>query len=170
MAALTVKVMKRMVKASRDNDKARKRKYAAEDYITTPTIEQLIIAQEDKCLYCTGPFDHEAPNRHWPDAPTLERLDESLAHTVDNCVLVCRYCNSSRQGKTVDEMKEYAMCMKLGWIKYCPTCKVFYEDTDDAFCRETSRPDGLKAMCRLCVKTYRHASRTAKKLKKLELD
>jgi hypothetical protein len=156
--------------ASHKADKAHKRKYAAEDYITVSAIERLLVEQDDKCLYCTGPFDHEAPDRTWPDAPTLERLDESLAHTVDNCVLACYYCNASRKGKTVDEMKEYAMCMKLGWIKHCPACKTFYEDTDNEFAKNKSRRDGLNAQCRQCHNDRSKASRAARKLKKRALE
>ena len=150
MAALTVEKMRNMVKNSRRADKRSMRTYEAGTFITIPAIERLILDQEDKCLYCSGPFDHNAPDHTWPDAPSLERLDESLAHTIDNCVLVCRYCNASRQRKTVEEMKKYAACLKLGWVKYCPTCMTYYEDSEDAFGKDRSRPDGLQSFCRHC--------------------
>jgi len=159
-----------MVESSLSHDKKYKREYEAGTFITIPAIERLIIEQEDKCLYCTGPFDHKAPNRHWPDAPTLERLDESLAHTIDNCVLACHYCNVSRKGKTVEEMKEYAMCMKLGWIQYCPTCKTYYEDLDNAFAKNRSKLDGLQGACRSCHNHAKARHRASRKLKKLALE
>jgi len=170
MAALTRKQMKIMVRATRTHDERYMRTYEAGTFITVPAIERLIIEQDDKCFYCTGPFDHEAPDRTWPDAPTLERLDESLAHTIDNCVLACRYCNGSRHGKTVAEMKEYGMCMKLGWIKYCPTCKTFFEDPEVMFCASRTTLDGLNSACRSCISSRKKTYRAARKLKKLALE
>ena len=163
MATLTQQQMSAMIASATSADKVADRKYEAKDYITIPAIEQLVIKQDDKCLYCTGPFDHEAPNRQWPDAPTLERLDEALAHTSDNCILACYYCNCARSGKTVSEMKEYAMCMKLGWIKYCNGCKVFFEDTDNAFGKNRHTHDGLLDICRFCANSRNKAHQTRNK-------
>ena len=150
--ALTRDQVQWMVFNSRSHDKKYEREYTAADFITAEAVESLIVAQTDQCVYCHHPFDHETPSRKHPDAPTLERLNEDLAHVTVNCVLACAYCNNARQGKTVEEMKTYAFHMKMGWVKYCPDCKTYFEDPEEVFHKDRTKHDGLCSNCRSCTK------------------
>ena len=163
------KRMKRLVQNARDKDKANKRNYVAGTFITIPAIERLLIEQEDKCLFCTGPFDHDASDTVWPDTPTLDRLDWACAFTVDNVIMVCHHCHTTRGKRTVAEMKEYGMCLKLGWIKQCCECRIFYGDEADAFNKSTSARDGLQPRCKSCT-AARHSARRSSKKQQAQLD
>ena len=170
MAALTVEVMKRMVLDSRWNDKARKRKYAVEDYITIQRIEDVACMQNDKCFYCGEDFDYNVASRNDRDACTLERVDEKEAHTIENCILVCAYCNNARQDKTYEEMLEKAADMKSGAIKYCWACDTWFSREENAFTKSKGTHDGLSRLCRQCNNTRCKAHYAARKLKKLALE
>jgi len=160
---MPLKRTKRMVQQARAADKASNRTYEAGDFITVPAIERLIIEQDDKCLYCTGPFDHDASDTIWPDSPTLDRLDRAYAFTVNNTILVCHHCSTTRGKRSAAEMKEYGMCLKLGWIKQCGSCKTFYGDEADAFSKNRAKFDGLRHTCKLCANTRSKARRSSKK-------
>ena len=139
-----------MVCASRTHDREFGRECDASDFITCEAIAGMITSQEDRCLYCTHPFDHTTPNRKHPDSPTIERLDEARAHVVDNCVLVCTHCNNARGGKTAEEMKTHGFGMKFGWTKYCSPCKTFFENPEEVFNKDRRTHDGLRTICRSC--------------------
>ena len=160
---MPLKRMKRAIRNARAADKRRDRNYEAGTYITVPAIERLIIEQEDKCLFCTGPFDHDASDTVWPDTPALDRLDRACAFTVNNTILVCTHCSTTRGKRSAAEMKEYGMCMKLGWIKQCGACKTFYGDEADAFNKSTSARDGLQSKCKSCSVAHHSAQRVATK-------
>jgi len=84
-----------IAKRHRESDKVSKRVPAtAGEYLTTEDIFSLMIKQACKCFNTGIPISLHRDNwRYW----SVERLDNSKNHTVENCVLVCRLFNTRGQ-------------------------------------------------------------------------
>ena len=61
-------------------------------------IEKLVISKL-KCYYCksnvTIIYEDVRQSNQW----TLERIDNAISHTNDNCVICCLECNLKRKGR-----------------------------------------------------------------------
>lgn len=82
-----------MVHCSKKKDKKMNR-YDSANYITKQFCEAQMQLQNSICHYCKntmlyGVGINRKTNRN---AATIERLDNDLGHTQDNCVLCCRHC------------------------------------------------------------------------------
>jgi 5-methylcytosine-specific restriction endonuclease McrA len=163
MAAMTRKQVEDMVGSSRTRDKKYKRKYEAGTFITTQRIKDMACMQNDKCFYCGDGFNYDVASRTHRDGCTLERVDEKEAHTIENCILVCAYCNNARGHKTYEEMLEKAADMKSGAIKYCSDCDTWFSREENAFSKNKASHDGLQNICRQCAIARFKAYRAAKK-------
>jgi hypothetical protein len=49
------------------------------------------ITQNPKCNYCDIELQYLAP--YLPNHATIDRKNDTLGHTKDNCVIACRGCN-----------------------------------------------------------------------------
>ena len=59
---------------------------------------------ETNCFWCNTQLDRSTGNR--PNSWTLDRLDNSKAHTQTNCVVACFHCNSTmRVNRVLDQQK-----------------------------------------------------------------
>ena len=87
----------RIVRDSKHNDKARKRKIDPEQpYIDTKTLLGFQDKQENKCYYCQVMMNW-LERRKSKNGLTLEREKNHLPHYTSNCLgLVCKSCNSKR--------------------------------------------------------------------------
>lgn len=76
-------------------DTAAGRTWAPEDYIDGDAIMTLHAAQDGRCAYCADslPPRWKAADRN---QPTVDRLDNALAHIKGNCCLACLRCNTTR--------------------------------------------------------------------------
>ena len=63
------------------------------DYVT-PEVIAMWLTQRSTCVYCLTPLTSETLS--------LDRLDNSLPHTVSNCVLACAACHRDRQDQSPD--------------------------------------------------------------------
>ena len=84
----------RIIRDSKTSDK--KQHFRIGDtYITAADILRMQNEQQNRCAYC-GIFLNWLERRRNRDGLTVERLDTSRPHEVDNCCLVCKRCNSKR--------------------------------------------------------------------------
>ncbi|KAA6378792.1 MAG: hypothetical protein EZS28_025681, partial [Streblomastix strix] len=67
----------------------------------------------NKCCYCQAKFTSV-------NKPTLERIDNNIAHTKDNCKLACQLCNSTRSNKDADVAKLMIQMYKYAIVKNLP--------------------------------------------------
>ncbi|KAA6373464.1 MAG: hypothetical protein EZS28_031009 [Streblomastix strix] len=67
----------------------------------------------NKCCYCQAKFTSV-------NKPTLERIDNNIAHTKDNCKLACKLCNSTRSNKDADVAKIMIQIYKYAIVKNLP--------------------------------------------------
>ena len=101
------KIFYHMVHNSRKSDKKYDRYDDAcrANFITQDWCKGTYLVQEKRCFHC-----HEEMNLI-PKNPlfvSIERLDNSVGHTKDNCVIACITCNKRRVGdmRTADERAE----------------------------------------------------------------
>ena len=78
-----------------DQDNAAGRAFLPEDFIDGDYIMTLFFSQEGKCAHCAAwlPPRWQEKDRN---QPTVDRLDNALAHIKGNCCLACLHCNTSR--------------------------------------------------------------------------
>lgn len=87
--------MESRLRAYMEQDTAAGRTWAPEDYIDGDGIMALYDEQEGRCAHCAAwlPPRWKAKDRN---QPTVDRLDNALAHIKGNCCLACLHCNTSR--------------------------------------------------------------------------
>ena len=84
-----------MVKHSKESDTEKGRPWNEEEYVTAGFLLEKFQEQEGACFYCG--CEMQIQDRMADDGLTIERLDNSIAHTRDNCVLACFECNCKKR-------------------------------------------------------------------------
>lgn len=88
-------VLNGMLQNYKRQDKVSKRDPTIESFnLTVKSMYQKMVDQKCKCYYTGIPFSF---NRDTWNYFSVERLDNSKNHTVDNCVLICRLFNTAGQ-------------------------------------------------------------------------
>jgi hypothetical protein len=75
-----------IITGSRIADKKKGRKC---DLDFTTVLNKII--DTERCIYCDIPLQYIAP--YLPNHATIDRVDDDIGHTIDNCVIACRRCN-----------------------------------------------------------------------------
>ena len=83
-----------MVWKSKQHDTDKGRTWEETDYVTATFLLDKLKEQEGVCFYCG--CEMQTMNRQADDGLTIERLDNNIAHTKDNCVLACFECNCKK--------------------------------------------------------------------------
>jgi hypothetical protein len=65
--------------------------------LTYDNVKDLILNSYDLCAYCGCDLQHNSKNE--PKYSSIERIDESKGHIIDNCIIACLECNTARIGK-----------------------------------------------------------------------
>ncbi|KAA6362242.1 MAG: hypothetical protein EZS28_042231, partial [Streblomastix strix] len=81
--------------------------------VTADDIDYFNQMIPNKCCYCNAKFTNV-------NKPTLERIDNNIAHTKDNCKLACQLCNSTRSNKDADVAKLMIQMYKYAIVKNLP--------------------------------------------------
>jgi hypothetical protein len=120
------------------------------EYINVDKTEEMLVMQQGECFYeCdSGPLILNADNRKIElNAISIERVDNDLPHTSENCVLVHIECNRIRNNKfTFDDMMYYAKHMRVKTHSYCRKCDKLLSASE--FYRNKSQRDGLSVYCK----------------------
>ena len=77
------------------------------DYINADWIIDKYHKQKGRCFYPNCGFQPmQFENRNKYNGLTIERLDNDLPHTKDNCVIACRNCNCAlhRVGRFITQL------------------------------------------------------------------
>ena len=158
-----------MVRGAKRWDEKKNRFYDPESYITVDRIVSIMAAQDGCCYFycgCEMLFGSDVNRSQNKDAVTLERVDSSLAHVADNCILACWSCNKAK-GHNIpfDVMRLWAVPMKQKVVKWCNMCKTVKSVTQ--FGRDKSTSDGLNHRCRACNTI--HCAQTRRNTRKRKL-
>lgn len=97
-----------IISASKFNDKKYNR-YTDEvklNFIDKEFLLEQYALQENKCIYCDNVMSKREGARQ-KSRLSIERIDNCIGHTKDNCVFSCWGCNLSRKDRyTHEEQKE----------------------------------------------------------------
>ena len=83
-----------MVGHSKQADTEKGRTWNEEEYVTAGFLLEKFQEQETACYWCG--VEMQIQDRQADDGLTIERLDNSIAHTRANCVLACFECNCKK--------------------------------------------------------------------------
>ena len=156
---------KRIVHTSKSNDERARRTSTDLEYVTEQRVKDIAVMQRMACYYCATVMKVDVDRRKNPDAVTIERIENTLPHWLENCVLACSGCNYSRQDTyTFDEFKENFAQIKTGAIKRCSDCGTIKERSE--FYSNKTRKHGVRSICKSCI-VARRRMRRAKKRKLL---
>lgn len=146
-----------MESASKDADKKSKRWTSDEmntygDYITVDRLEDLFIMQRGECYYKCGQGGmllNVVDRSKEPNAVSVERIDNTVPHTIENCVLVHSRCNYIRQDHyTFDFMVTNAGKLRRRTHSFCQDCSTL--KTINKFGKDKSHCDGFNTYCKQC--------------------
>ena len=141
-----------MVRLARIADVRKGRSFNEESYITANHIVSIMKAQDGCCYFycgCDMLYGSGVNRKTNDDAVTLERVDNNIAHTMDNCILACRACNTKRgHGASFDVMREFAYELKTKTYSYCAACK--QAKPVSFFHKDNCRISGYNSTCKVC--------------------
>lgn len=92
----------------------KKGRYSKDDFVTLNDVITRLLANKLKCIFCHSPiflmYEDVRDGQQW----TIDRIDNSVGHNVDNIDIACLNCNLSRRCKSQDNfMKNKNMiCIK----------------------------------------------------------
>lgn len=87
----TIKDVKNKIKSYKTQDKKAKRNYKEHEYINYKWITDRLRRINYKCERCLIPLQPSKDLYQW----TVNRIDNSIAHTKINCEITCLSCNHS---------------------------------------------------------------------------
>ena len=151
--------------ACRRKDKSRWGE-AASDYgeqIDRQRIKNLLVMQESRRMYCSAVMIHGLgiDRKTHPRAVTVERVNNDVPHTMENCVLACQSCNQKRRASyTYEEFMEHHADIKLNLVKKCQDECGEIKPTS-AFHKRNQR-GGYYFACKTCRKVPSAARRAAR--------
>ena len=70
-------------------------------------LGRLLISSSCQCYYCGSQLTSGTNMKRDPLQWTLDRLDNSLNHSLDNCVVACLQCNLSRRCRDSSTYKRW---------------------------------------------------------------
>ena len=73
-------------------DKIKKRTIP-DNFVDVLDVVQLLKESQSKCYYCNSELFVLYKNKQEMSQWTLDRIDNSIAHTIDNVVISCLQCN-----------------------------------------------------------------------------
>ena len=153
----------KMVSHSRLSDARYGRRTDEFPYITANRINSMMITQKQKCFYCDTEMQVGVNRCITPEAVTLERVDNDIAHYSDNCILACWSCNRTHGNSyTFEEFMVNCKEIKAGLINKCPDCETI--KTRSEFHQNKSKKSGIQHICKPCKKTRNRNNRKRKKM------
>lgn len=133
-----------------DCKKKRLKRSEVDEYIIAEDVAKLVVHQDNCCWYCDVVLNHEGnrnSSKETPNAITIERLDNDISHTRDNCALACARCNNIRKQKMSSEtmMKWWP---KLHALTHSYCCKCNLVLPVDRFHKSKANPSGVQGYCK----------------------
>ena len=100
------------------------------EYLTKDRVSGLFVMQKGECFYeCgAGKLEINCNRQRNPNAVTIERINNAVPHTIENCVLVHHRCNNIRNdGAGFDFMMKNAKVLRQHFherkrANMCRTC------------------------------------------------
>jgi len=83
-----------------------KKEYDLKNIISTTQIRELLKKQNNKCLL-TGINFVNATTKFFPYKMSVDRIDNTKGHTLENCQLVCMAINLGKLNKSNEDMIKY---------------------------------------------------------------
>ena len=75
--------------------------------LTSQWVIDRLLAQKNECCWCNKQLLLVNYRPYDPDQFSIDRLDNKLGHTQDNCVISCYKCNADRGAEYLNSMLEY---------------------------------------------------------------
>ena len=90
----------------------KKNRYECEEFMTIEKLLELLVISKLKCYYCKNDvlilYNELYDKKQW----TLDRIDNSIGHNCNNCVISCLQCNVQRRVMD-DEKFRFSKQMKI---------------------------------------------------------
>lgn len=91
-------LVRKMIRNARKYDKG-KNYYDETNFIDYEFVNFIIEKSYNLCFYCGKQLQH-IYNEH--NLATIERLNNTIGHTKENCVIACKFCNLGNIGERLD--------------------------------------------------------------------
>ena len=97
--------LKKKVSSYNSQDK-RKGRYSALNTLTEGDMLEIINTVGVDCYWCDRKTVLNPENKYSKNQLTLDRINNDIGHTVDNCIISCFECNMERGDMSFDEFSE----------------------------------------------------------------
>jgi hypothetical protein len=81
-----------IINSSKSSD-LNKNRYDETNHITLEFLQEQHIKQQNKCGYCQIDMEFTFDQNKNPNKITIERINNDIGHTIDNCIFACFKCN-----------------------------------------------------------------------------
>ena len=83
------------------------------------TNDEFKAIASENCFYCGASPEYRTPPKEWQSGghwSGVDRIDNSLGYSIDNCVPCCRQCNWAKRDMTQEEFYLWtAKVISSGW-------------------------------------------------------
>jgi hypothetical protein len=86
-------VIKQKIKNYKMLDAKFNRLFIDEDYVDIIWVNGMLNDLSNKCWWCNKPLELTGFEKYSANQFSIDRLDNTKAHTKDNCVIACLECN-----------------------------------------------------------------------------
>jgi len=93
--------LKQMVHTTKKSD-IQYNRYNNEDHITYEFLQEQYTKQDNKCGYCQVIMEHTFEKTSNPNQISIERIDNTIGHTIENCIFACCKCNRFTEHKKLE--------------------------------------------------------------------
>lgn len=160
---------KRIISSSQQGDRRFNRQMTG-PFVTEEWINAKLLELNERCFYCAMIMEFGVHYcRQQENGLTIQRFDNALGHTQNNCTLACFWCNQAAKFIPANIMEGSATpFLKRGFLKWCggPShplggCVLL----SSKFQFSKGQHAGLSSLCRECKSLKRNPTAFAKRQK-----
>ena len=100
-----VRIVKRLINNSKNLDRTYKGKTRSNPRMNTVTYQYIVDLYEknNNCYWCDHPLKLKICGKFDLDRISIDRVDNTIGHTNENCVLSCTFCNYAKNIYSKDQ-------------------------------------------------------------------
>lgn len=83
----------------------KKQRYSKDQFINSDQLLEKLVVSKLVCYYCKNNMLVMYKNKREPSQWTLDRIDNKLGHSSENCVVSCLKCNLEKRTRDDEKFK-----------------------------------------------------------------
>ena len=84
-----------------------------ESNLTIDYLNALLLIQNNKCYHCDHELKYGIGHKDLSQI-SIDRIDNNIGHTINNCVISCLFCNYAKNSSKLDCYQDFITVLKYG--------------------------------------------------------